>query len=80
MGVNMKKRRDLDMEWDLPAISNISASVRFAVSPLHSLALMPKRDVKNDSGRKLISLEKLWGTEWRNNLHYCKNGKHHDRS
>lgn len=54
MGVNMKKRRDLDMEWDLPAISSISASVRFAVSPLHSLALMPKRDVKNDSGRKLI--------------------------
>jgi hypothetical protein len=37
----------------IPPISNISAKERFSGVPLHSRALMPKRDVKKDNGRKL---------------------------
>lgn len=37
----------------LPPISSISVKERFSGVPLHSRALMPKRDVKKDSGRKL---------------------------
>lgn len=54
----------LVMEWmvwmwtrsaiNVPPISNISARERFSGVPLHSRALMPKREVKKDSGRKLL--------------------------
>jgi hypothetical protein len=37
----------------LPAMVSIVSKVRFVGSPLHSRALMPKREVKNERGRKL---------------------------
>lgn len=43
-----------DSECDVPPISNISVRERFSGVPLHSRALMPKREVKKDSGRKLL--------------------------
>lgn len=40
----------------LPAMISIVWRVRFVGSPLHSRALMPKRDVKKERGRKLNSV------------------------
>lgn len=47
----------------LPPISSISARDKFSGVPLHSRALIPKRDVKKESGKNLQSLVKsgfLW--------------------
>lgn len=38
----------------IPAIDNIPRIVRLVDVPLHSRALTPNRDVKNESGRKLV--------------------------
>jgi hypothetical protein len=40
----------------IPAISSIWEIDRFSGVPLHSRALMPNKDVKKDSGRKLRRL------------------------
>lgn len=40
----------------IPAIANISLIVRLVDSPLHSRTLIPKREVKNESGRKLYAV------------------------
>ena len=46
-----------EIRWDgrgiEPAISSIWPNVGLVGSPLHSRALIPKRDVKNDRGKKL---------------------------
>lgn len=49
------------MDEGLPAITSIVLRVRFSGSPLHSRALMPKSEVKNERGRKLIRVEGLAG-------------------
>jgi hypothetical protein len=46
-----------DIGGNGPAISNISPRVGFVCSPLHSRALIPKREVKKDRGRNLGLLE-----------------------
>ena len=38
---------------DIPAIISIVPKVKFVCSPLHSLALIPNNEVKNESGRNL---------------------------
>lgn len=38
----------------IPAIDSIPRIVRLVDVPLHSRALTPNRDVKNESGRKLV--------------------------
>lgn len=42
-------------------MTSIVLRVRFSGSPLHSRALMPKREVKKERGRKLIRVEGLAG-------------------